>query len=270
MRHRVRTRRLGVRTSHRKAMMRNMVTSLMEHGRIVTTITRAKELRRLADRMVTLGKDGSLHARRQALSVIRDRQVVAKLFEEWSPRFADRNGGYTRIVRLGPRRGDATMMAVIELAVESLKPGRKKQRQPEVTAAAAESVIPAAVPEAPAEAEATAEETVEAAPVGSESAEAVSAAAAPEGPVAEEPAAEESIAEEASTELREAQGEEVAVEASAAEAAPAEAALGKDGEEVQAVESRPAKTPDQSRPEESQPEESASEENAGETGDEKK
>ena len=147
MRHRVRTRRLGVTTSHRKAMMRNMVTSLMEHGRIVTTITRAKELRRLADRMVTLGKDGSLHARRQALSVIRDRDVVAKLFEEWSPKFADRNGGYTRIVRLGPRRGDATMMAVIELAVESLKPGRKKQSKPAVSATSAESVIPSAAPE---------------------------------------------------------------------------------------------------------------------------
>ncbi len=143
MRHRVRTRRLGVRTSHRKAMMRNMVTSLMEHGRIVTTITRAKELRRLADRMVTLGKDGSLHARRQALSVIRDRHVVAKLFEEWGPMFADRTGGYTRIVRLGRRRGDATMMAVIELAVDSLKPGKKKGQKltPSVTAA---SVIPEA------------------------------------------------------------------------------------------------------------------------------
>ncbi len=143
MRHRVRTRRLGVRTSHRKAMMRNMVTSLMEHGRIVTTITRAKELRRLADRMVTLSKDGSLHARRQALSVIRDRHVVAKLFEEWGPMFADRTGGYTRIVRLGRRRGDATMMAVIELAVDSLKSSKKKVHRlaPSV---AVESVIPEA------------------------------------------------------------------------------------------------------------------------------
>ncbi len=143
MRHRVRTRRLGVRTSHRKAMMCNMVTSLMEHGRIVTTITRAKELRRIADRMVTLSKDGSLHARRQALSVIRDRHVVAKLFEEWGPMFADRTGGYTRIVRLGRRRGDATMMAVIELAVDSLKSSKKKVHKlaPSV---AVESVIPEA------------------------------------------------------------------------------------------------------------------------------
>ena len=176
MRHRVRTRRLGVRTSHRKAMMRNMVTSLLEHGRIVTTITRAKELRRLADRMVTLGKDGSLHARRQALSVIRDRQVVAKLFDEWSPKFADRNGGYTRIVRLGPRRGDATMMAVIELAVESIKPGKKKQRKPEVASTAPESVIPAAAPETVSEAGDEGKATPETAEASDEAVETAAAA----------------------------------------------------------------------------------------------
>ena len=143
MRHRVRTRRLGVTTPHRKAMMRNMVTSLLEHGRIVTTITRAKELRRLADRMITLGKQGNLHARRQALSVIRDKRVVARLFDEWAGKFSDRNGGYTRIVRMGPRRGDATMMAVIELAVDSLKPSSRRSKKVE-TSAAPESVIPTA------------------------------------------------------------------------------------------------------------------------------
>ncbi len=172
MRHRVRTRRLGVTTPHRKSMMRNMVTSLLEHGRIVTTITRAKELRRLADRMVTLGKDGSLHARRQALSVIRDKKVVVKLFDDWAPKFADRNGGYTRIVRLAPRRGDATMMAVIELAVDSLKPSKKKAKGVKTEVApTVESVIPSATEES-SEAKESAVEEVAAAETTEETLEA--------------------------------------------------------------------------------------------------
>ncbi len=217
MRHRVRTRRLGVRTSHRKAMMRNMVTSLMEHGRIVTTITRAKELRRLADRMVTLGKDGSLHARRQALSVIRDRQVVAKLFEEWSPKFADRNGGYTRIVRLGPRRGDATMMAVIELAVESIKPGKKKQRKPEVASTAPESVIPAAAPETVSEAGDEGKATPETAEASDEAVETAAAAQT------EEETAEVSVKAE----------EDTALASGAASAETAEASAGSGSDETE-------------------------------------
>ena len=229
MRHRVRTRRLGVRTSHRKAMMRNMVTSLMEHGRIVTTITRAKELRRLADRMVTLGKDGSLHARRQALSVIRDRQVVAKLFEEWSPKFADRNGGYTRIVRLGPRRGDATMMAVIELAVESMKPGKKKQRKPEVASTAPESVIPAAAPETASEAGDEGKAPPETAETDEEAVETAAAAQTDEETAEVSVEAKEdtaSASESASAETAEASTEsgsdETETDVSAAETAPIE------------------------------------------------
>ena len=144
MRHRRRTRRLGCKTAHRKAMLGNMVTSLLRHGRIVTTVPRAKEVRRVADKMVTLAKRSSLHARRQAFSVIRDRKVVSKLFDKWGQEFADRNGGYTRIVRIGPRRGDAAMMSVVELVTDSLeKP--KPQRKPQKIASA-ESVIPQAAP----------------------------------------------------------------------------------------------------------------------------
>jgi large subunit ribosomal protein L17 len=96
-------------------MMRNMVTSLLEHERIVTTTPKAKELRKLADKMITLAKRGDLHARRQALSVIRDKKVVDKLFSQLKDEYMDRNGGYTRIIRTGNRVGDAAPMAIIEL-----------------------------------------------------------------------------------------------------------------------------------------------------------
>ncbi len=145
MRHRRRTRRLGRTTPHRQAMMRNMVASLFRYGRIKTTDTRAKELRRLADKMVTLAKDGSLHARRQALSVIRDRDVVAKLFEELKQKFVSRNGGYTRIIKIGPRRGDAALMSYVELVIEGLeRPKRRKKGRGVEAAAGAASVIPQA------------------------------------------------------------------------------------------------------------------------------
>lgn len=115
MRHKKAGRRLGRTTPHRKAMMRNMVTSLLEHERIVTTTPKAKELRKLADQMITLAKRGDLHARRQALSVIRDKKVVDKLFSQLRDEYMDRNGGYTRILRTGNRNGDAAAMAIIEL-----------------------------------------------------------------------------------------------------------------------------------------------------------
>ncbi len=144
MRHRRRTRRLGRTTPHRQAMMRNMVASLFQHGRIITTDTRAKELRRLADKMVTLAKDGSLHARRQALSVIRDRDIVAKLFEELKQNFISRNGGYTRIIKIGPRRGDSALMSYVELVTESLERPKKKKKGKAAEIAAAAGVIPQA------------------------------------------------------------------------------------------------------------------------------
>lgn len=115
MRHLKQGRKLGRTTAHRQALLRNLVTALFEHERIVTTAPKAKELRRLADKLVTLGKRGNLHARRQALGVIRSHAVVRKLFDEVAPRFAERHGGYTRIMRLGYRPGDAAAMAVIEL-----------------------------------------------------------------------------------------------------------------------------------------------------------
>ncbi|OQX19216.1 MAG: 50S ribosomal protein L17 [Desulfobulbaceae bacterium A2] len=115
MRHGKTINRLGRTSSHREAMLRNMVTSLFEHERIVTTVPKAKELRKVADRLVTLGKRGDLHARRQALGYIRKQDVVAKLFGDLATMFADRQGGYTRIIRTGPRSGDAASMAIIEL-----------------------------------------------------------------------------------------------------------------------------------------------------------
>ena len=115
MRHRKAGRRLGRTGSHLQAMMRNMVTSLLEHERIVTTTPKAKELRRLADKMITLAKRGDLHARRQALAVVRSKKVVDKLFTKLKDEYMDRNGGYTRIIRTGSRSGDAAPMAIIEL-----------------------------------------------------------------------------------------------------------------------------------------------------------
>ena len=115
MRHRKTGNRLSRTTSHRQAMIRNMVTSLLEHERIVTTTPKAKEVRKVADRMITLAKRGDLHARRQALSLIRDKKVVSKLFDELKNDYMDRNGGYTRIIRTGNRLGDAAPMAILEL-----------------------------------------------------------------------------------------------------------------------------------------------------------
>lgn len=115
MRHQKAGRRLGRNISHRKALMRNMATSLLDHGRIETTEIKAKEIRRHAEKMITLGKRGDLHARRQALSFLRSRDVVAKVFDEYAERFKDREGGYTRIMKLGHRIGDNARMAVIEV-----------------------------------------------------------------------------------------------------------------------------------------------------------
>src|SRR5512133_3341159 len=111
MRHNKSGKRLGRNSSHRAAMLRNMVTSLIEHEKITTTDSRAKELRKVVDRMITLGKRGDLHARRQALSVIRDSKIVAKLFDVVALRYKERPGGYTRILKLGARTGDKASLA---------------------------------------------------------------------------------------------------------------------------------------------------------------
>jgi large subunit ribosomal protein L17 len=115
MRHKKSGRKLGRTSSHREAMFRNMVTSLFEHERIVTTKEKAKELRPIAEKMITLAKRGDLHARRQALSYIRSKDVVHKLFTDIKDQFEERKGGYTRILQTGVRRGDAASMAIIEL-----------------------------------------------------------------------------------------------------------------------------------------------------------
>ena len=108
-------RKLGRPTAHRRAMLRVMVTYLLEHGSIETTLYRAKEVKRIAEKMITLGKNDTLHSKRQAFSYITKESVVNKLFTEISPAYADRNGGYTRIIKKGPRRGDNAEMAIITL-----------------------------------------------------------------------------------------------------------------------------------------------------------
>ena len=108
-------RKLGRPTAHRKAMLRNQVTDLLREGRITTTDTRAKEARRQAEKMITLAKRGDLHARRQVLAYVYDESVVTKLFDEIAPKYEDRQGGYTRILKLGPRQGDTAEMVFLEL-----------------------------------------------------------------------------------------------------------------------------------------------------------
>ena len=108
-------RKLGLSTDQRRAMLRSLVTSFLKHGRIETTETRAKEARSIAEKMITLGKAGTLHTKRQVYGYITKEDVAKKLFDDIAPKYADKNGGYTRIIKIGPRRGDAAEMAVIEL-----------------------------------------------------------------------------------------------------------------------------------------------------------
>lgn len=108
-------RKLGRDSAHRNLMLRNLVTSLLKNGRIQTTEQKAKETRRIAEKMITLAKRGDLHARRQVLAYVTEETVVTNLFNEIAPKYQERNGGYTRIMKLGPRRGDAAEMVIIEL-----------------------------------------------------------------------------------------------------------------------------------------------------------
>jgi large subunit ribosomal protein L17 len=117
MRHQKTGRKLGRTSSHRLATMRNMVSSLIEHGRIKTTDIKAKELRIVADKMVTLGKKGDLHARRRAMRTLRGKTIAKKLFDEIAPRFTDVNGGYTRIIKFARRPGDNALMSFIEFSI---------------------------------------------------------------------------------------------------------------------------------------------------------
>lgn len=135
MRHLKSGRQLSRNSAHRWALMRNLITALLREEKIQTTDPKAKELRRWVDRVITLGKQGSLHARRQALSIVQDKAVVRKLFDTIGPRFKERPGGYTRIIKVGIRRGDAAQMSVIELVgaeseKQAAKGGAKKSRRP--------------------------------------------------------------------------------------------------------------------------------------------
>ena len=189
MRHRVRGRKLGRTTAHRKALFRNQLTALFTHDRIVTTLAKAKELRPLAERMVTLAGTGTLPARRKALTMVPDKDVVRRLFEEIAPRFTDRPGGYTRVMRLGRRRGDGAELAIIEFVDYELSeheeggaPGKKgslMDRAKGVFGGGSKKADDTADEEMAA-AEDEAEEAVEAAPEAAEEAEPPIEAEAPE------------------------------------------------------------------------------------------
>ncbi len=129
MRHRKAKYKLGMRTAHREAMLRNMVTSLLEYECITTTDARAKALRSLADKMIGWGKRGDLHARRQAMRVIRSESVAKRLFDEIASRYADREGGYVRVIKKGTRPGDRAPMSVVELVERSPEGVGKKSAQ---------------------------------------------------------------------------------------------------------------------------------------------
>jgi large subunit ribosomal protein L17 len=134
VRHRRSGRKLGRDASHRKALYANLTGALIEHGRIKTTAAKAKEVKPIAEQMITLGRRGGVHARRQALAYLRSQDVVHKLFSDVGPRFADRPGGYSRIVRIGPRLGDSAEMVYLELVdflPEAAEPRRRRRREEE-------------------------------------------------------------------------------------------------------------------------------------------
>jgi large subunit ribosomal protein L17 len=181
MRHNKAGRRLGRTTSHRVAMFRNMVTSFLNHEKITTTDAKAKELRSIAEKMITLGKKGDLHAMRQAASYIRDKKVVTKLFTTIAPRYKERAGGYTRIIKLGLRPGDNASLSVIELVEEQVAASAPKKAAPK------KKVVKAAAPKENAKPEAApAAEEVKSSPKAEEA-----AAAGAEAPKTEVAATDE-------------------------------------------------------------------------------
>ena len=192
-------RRLGGSPAHQRHIMANLATALFEHGKITTTEARARRLRPYAERLITFAKRGDLHARREVLTVVTDRGVVHTLFTEIGPRFATREGGYTRITKIGPRKGDNAPLAVIELVEEEVTAAPSRRRRPRRAPARAPR------PRAEAQPAETAEE-----PAAEAADEAVTEDAATEEAVAEDAAAEDSAAEEA---------EDVAAEDAAAEEA---------------------------------------------------
>src|SRR6478752_6777511 len=159
VRHQRSGKKLGRDASHRKALYSNLAGALIEHGRIKTTVAKAKAVRPIAEKMITLGRSGDLHARRQAMAYLRSQEIVHKLFAEVGPRFKARAGGYSRIVRIGPRPGDAAEMAYLELVDEEYVAREREARTPEPVAAE----VPAEAAEEAPETEAEAVEDPEAA-----------------------------------------------------------------------------------------------------------
>jgi large subunit ribosomal protein L17 len=186
-------RRLGGSPAHQRHMMANLATALFEHGKITTTEARARRLRPVAERLITFAKRGDLHARRQVLTTVTDRSVVHTLFTDIAPTFASRDGGYTRITKIGPRKGDNAAMAVIELVAEEAEARPSRRRRARRAQPAARPEAEAAAPEEAAEAEDT----------------------DAEDSAAEDTAAEDSVAEDTSA-------EDTAAEDSAAQDAEAE------------------------------------------------
>lgn len=216
--------RLGGGAAHERLMLANLATALFTHGRIQTTETKAKRLRPLAERMVTFAKRGDLHARRRVMTVIRDKSAVHKLFMEIAPQVDKREGGYTRIVKTGYRKGDNAPMAVIELVLEPVNPKPKtKKAKPEAEKPAAKPVVVDEVEETT-EAPEAIEETTETVEAPVEETDAAAEAPAEEAPAEEAPAdevpAEEPAAEEPAAE--EAPADEAVAEEAPAEDAPAE------------------------------------------------
>jgi large subunit ribosomal protein L17 len=177
-----RGRRLGGSSAHQRHILANLATALFEHGKITTTEAKARRLRPYAERLITFAKRGDLHARREVLTVVTDRGVVHTLFTEIGPRFATRQGGYTRITKIGPRKGDNAPLAVIELVEEEATAAPSRRRRPR------RAPVPARAPRAAAPAE------EEPAPADDEAAEVAEAAAA------EDAAADDAVAEDAAAE----------------------------------------------------------------------
>ena len=240
MRHRVRGRKLGRTTAHRKALFRNQLTALFTHERIITTLAKAKELRPMAERMVTLAGTGSLPARRKVLTWVPDKEIVRRLFDDIAPRFTDRPGGYTRIMRLGRRHGDGAEMAIIEFVdydladheeggSSSKEKGSLMDRAKGLFGGGAKAEAEETGDEAEVAGEVT-EEAVEAEPTADEAEEVVETATVEESEPVEADATEEIKAEEA-----EAPMDESAEEPEATDTAPVEVEA-EGAEEPEAVE----------------------------------
>jgi len=190
VRHQRAGKKLGRDSAHRKALYSNLAGALIEHGRIRTTVTKAKAVKPIAEQMITLGRRGDLHARRQATAFLRSRDVVHKLFAEVAPLFKERPGGYTRIVKLGPRPGDSAEMAYLELVDEEYVAKEREARTPERVEEPVVEEPAAEVPdEAAEEAPETEEEAVESPAEGDEDEEAAPAAEAETASDDEEPKA---------------------------------------------------------------------------------